>query len=231
MQKRKPFLTAVILAAGEGRRMNSPIKKQNMEILGERVLVRAVSAFDSHELVDAVVVVARREESDELRRELFARFGKLVAVVEGGECRQESARLGFLAIPDSTEFVAIHDAARCLVTGEMINDVFSSAVKCGAATAGRMATDTVKRISSDGLIRETLDRASLFLAATPQIFRRDIYEKALSHSADCLHELTDDNMLVERIGVPVATVDTGAGNIKITTAEDILLAEYLLKRR
>ncbi len=231
LQKKKCFLTAVVLAAGEGRRMNSPVKKQNMEILGESVLSRAISAFDSHESVDAVVAVVRREDAPELRETLSRRFKKLVAVVDGGECRQESARLGFLACPDATEYVAIHDAARCLVTPSMIDAVFSAALEHGAASAGRMATDTVKRVTPEGRITETLDRASLFLAATPQIFERSIYNRALIHSADSLHELTDDNMLVERIGVSVAAVDTGAENIKITTAEDIALAEYVLKRR
>lgn len=231
MQNKKPFLTAVILAAGEGRRMNSPVRKQNIEILGESVLLRSISVFDSSDLVDAVVAVVRGDEAEELGRSLFGRFKKLVAVVEGGECRQESARNGFLSIPDNTEYVAIHDAARCLVTHKIIEDVFSSAIEHGAASAGRMATDTVKRISQDGKITETLDRASLFLAATPQMFERGIYERALSDSANSLRELTDDNMLVERIGVSVAAVDTGAENIKITTAEDIPLAEYILKRR
>ena len=231
MNKTSEHLTAVSLAAGLGTRMGCAQTKQNIPILGESVLLRSVRAFNACRSVKSIVVVARGEEIAEIEKALDGCSPKLYAVVLGGECRQESAQRGFLSLPDEATHVAIHDAARCLVTPEMIESVYESALLFGAATAGTKAIDTVKKIREDMAVVKTLPRESLFLAGTPQIFERELYGRALRSFSGKLSELTDDNMLIEKLGVAVRCVDTGRENIKITTAEDVSLAEYILETR
>lgn len=219
---------AIILAAGSGSRMGGSTTKQRMNILGESILKRCVGVFSSCKKISNIIVVSRPEEIDWAREEL-AGFPKLYAIVCGGKTRAESAKLGFEAISPTAEYVAIHDAARCLVTNENISDVIDAAIKYGAATAGSFVTDTIKQIDH-GVIENTIPREGLFAAHTPQIFLRSHYENALDASVK-YEEITDDNMMLEKIGVKVYPVETGKENIKITKAEDIGYAEYVIERR
>ena len=222
------YVTAVILAAGSGTRMMSDKTKQKMDILGESVLSRSTRAFCECPLVDSVVVVVRSDEMDFAKSELSS-FDKVVKIVEGGDTRRESAKKGFSAIPEKSELVAIHDGARCLVTPEMIEEVILAASVTGAATAASGVVDTVK-LSTDGYIEKTLPRDNVFLAATPQIFSVDLYKKALEKTEKDV-TITDDNMMLEALGVRVALVNTGSQNIKITTKDDVELAEFILEKR
>ena len=230
MSSKKRHVSAVILAAGSGRRMRSRETKQMMHLDGESVLLRSVRAFEECEDISSIVVVTRQEEISAVRT-MLSSAAKLLGIVIGGSCRQESARLGFLAIPKEADFVAVHDAARCLVTPDMISKVVDSAAKYGAATAAFPVRDTVKRADARGFICQTLKREELFLAATPQVFSREIYERALSACADRLSKYTDDNMMAESVGADVALVDVGGENIKITTPDDLLLAKFILENR
>ena len=222
-------LTAIILAAGCGSRMNSSITKQQMTILGESILFRSVKSFNESELVDSIVVVARDDEIEWAREELKD-YSKVCALVSGGKTRAESAKIGFASIPESCTFVAIHDAARCLITTENIKAVAEAAFVHGAATAATAVTDTVKHIGDDGFVNTTLPRGDLMLAQTPQIFSRKLYESALLLT-DADDSITDDNMMVELTGAKVYPVETGKQNIKITTVDDIAYAEFVLERR
>ena len=219
-------VAAISLAAGIGSRMKSNKTKQRMEILGKTVLRRTILAFDSSECISSITVVCRADEIDFAQGETKG-LSKPVSVVVGGENRAESARLGFEAIPEDSDFVAIHDGARCLVTEEMIKNVAEAAFIHGAATASARVFDTLKRVDKDGYILSTEDRCSFMRAQTPQIFSAEIYRKALSapHSS----EVTDDNMLLERIGQRIVCVDTGDVNRKITEPADIIIAGSLLK--
>ena len=220
---------AIILAAGSGSRMGRSVTKQRMMVLGESILHRSVRAFCNCKAIDSVVVVCREDEHAWVTAEVKD-FSKVCAVVHGGKNRAESARKGFLAIPDNIDFVAIHDGARCLVTDEIIRSVIEGAIIHGAATACSYVTDTVKHISSNGFVFETLPRNELVCAQTPQVFKRELYSRAISE-CDLNEEITDDNMMIERLGYSVYSVDAGKHNIKITTAEDIDLAEFILERR
>ena len=222
-------LTAIILAGGCGSRMDSSITKQQMTILGESVLFRSVKAFEESDIVDSIVVVSRADEIEWASEELKD-FSKLCAIVPGGKTRAESAKNGFAAIPESTMFVAIHDAARCLISKENIKSVAEAAFAHGAATAATAVTDTVKQVGDDGFVNKTLPRGELMLAQTPQIFSKKLYETAL-RVTNLDGGMTDDNMMVELIGARVYLVDTGKQNIKITTIDDIEYAEYILERR
>ncbi len=221
-------ITAIILAAGSGSRMSSDTTKQRMCLLGESVLRRSLRAFSSCDKISSIVVVCRADEVDWAREELSS-FSKVCAIISGGKTRAESAKLGFASIPAESEFVAIHDAARCLITEENISRVIDAAIKYDAATAGSFVTDTVKQLDGD-MISSTLPRERLFIAHTPQIFKCSLYSEALEKSgAD--GKITDDNMLIESIGIKIHPVDTGKNNIKLTTPEDIAYAEYVIERR
>ena len=220
-------VAAVILAAGSGSRMKMDITKQRLTILGKSVLRRTAEAFDACGRVSSITVVVRGDEVDFAEKELHG-IGKLKNIVIGGQTRPESARIGFLSLSDSADYVAIHDAARCLVTPSMIESVINDAIRYGAATASSRITDTVKICDGEDVIRSTLDRRELRLVQTPQVFRCDLYSRALLAAGEFDDRITDDNMLLERIGIKIYCTDTGKRNIKITEKEDALLAEFLI---
>ena len=219
-------VAAVILAAGSGSRMQLDITKQQIVFNGETVLRRTARIFDECDAIDGIVIVAREDELDFARREVEG-LTKVKAVVCGGVTRAESACVGFRTI-DSAGYVAIHDAARCFVTSDIISRVVADAKKYGAASASTLVTDTVKRIAIDGRIGSTLDRTELRVVQTPQVFKYELYEKALAEVSLDDPRITDDNALLEGIGVYSYLTETGKNNIKLTTAEDLLFAGYLL---
>ena len=230
MEKSKKMnTTAIILAAGSGSRMGEKTTKQRLLILGESILFRSVKAFQNCKKVDKIVVVCRADELEWAREETSC-FDKIIAIIPGGKTRAESAKAGFDAVPDDCDFIAIHDGARCLVSEENISSVLDMAYMHGAATACTPVTDTLKAVSSDCLIDRTLSREGLYSAQTPQAFDRKIYASALE-GAEIDNFVTDDNMLLEKMGYKIYPVDTGKQNIKITTAEDIEYAEYIILRR
>lgn len=224
------FVSAIILAGGTGSRMNSQIKKQMITIDGHSVLWYAVSAFESVSSVGEIVVVSHSEDIQLVKNELLS-INKPVKVVLGGKTRAESARNGFEAVSEFARFVAIHDAARCLITPEEIEIVIEIAVQHGAASAVMPVSDTVKEVDEQGRIKATIPRENLRRAATPQIFLKDLYKLALDNSDVEDMTITDDNILLERIGVDVYTVNTSCDNIKITTSEDLDIASAILKKR
>lgn len=226
------YTSAIILSAGTGSRMASDKTKQFIELFGKTVIERTVSAFDQSQYIDEIIIVLREEERDEFV-DLFnsVKLTKNVKFVIGGASRAESAKNGFSAISSESEFVAIHDGARCLITSNMIDKVIEKAYQKGAATAVCALTDTVKKIDSSGKILSTLPRAEVFRAQTPQVFSRDIYSAAISQKNVAFDEITDDNMLVEMTGVDIYAVDLGPTNIKITTKDDLAVAKQILNER
>ena len=226
---RNEYVTAIILAAGVGSRLNTSVAKQKMSICGKSIVARATEAFLRCESIDSIVVVTRAEDIDFVKQELHFAGEKLYAIVEGGDCRAESAKQGFLAIPPSTTHVAIHDAARCLISPKDITAVILEGKKHGAASAVSKIVDTVKLVS-DGKIKETVPRENLYSAETPQVFSVEHYANSLSAAED-LHCITDDNMLLEKMSVPIVPVVLSRKNPKITYIDDLDYAEFLLKRR
>ena len=227
----KNNLTAVILAAGSGTRMNLDVTKQRLIISGKSVISRTVDAFNSSDAVKAIIIVSRVDEIDLIRVEV-SQYEKVVKIVAGGKTRAESAKIGFDAsYNDGAEYIAIHDAARCFITAEMIATVANDAEKYEAATASTVLIDTLKEVDNDGFISSHKDRSLYRLMQTPQIFKKELYKKALAASDVTDSAITDDNMLMEKIGVKVFCSDTGKDNLKITVREDIALAEYLIESR
>ncbi len=229
MEKKYKKTAAVILAAGIGSRMGCKKTKQMIEILGKSILKHTVLAFEAAKSISEIVVVCREEERDFVNKEL-QNITKPIRVVNGGNCRAESASNGFYFISRNAEYVMIHDAARCLITSEDIDRVADAACKYKAATASVPINDTVKRCEGE-IIVETVDRRNLVAVHTPQAFERNVYKSALENAKSFDDTITDDNMLVESIGIKPYCVKTLPTNIKITTSYDLELAEFILLKR
>jgi 2-C-methyl-D-erythritol 4-phosphate cytidylyltransferase len=232
-------LAAIIVAAGKSQRMGG-VDKQLRTIAGVPVLVRTVAAFEACDDVGAIVLVLNPDNMEgglELQREFG--WGKISAIVPGGERRQDSVGAGLGAVTELQrdgapyEWVAVHDGARPLVTPDLISRGLVAARETGAAIAAMPATDTVKRVDGEGLITDTLDRSSLWLAQTPQVFRTSLLLDAYAALArnGNHHEATDCARMVELSGHPVKVFEGDRTNIKITMPVDLLIAEAILKGR
>jgi len=226
----RKFHSAVILAAGNGVRFGDANGKHMTVVEGVPVLVRSVMAFETCSMVDEIVVVARQEDINTCRN-LLSGITKLTNVIAGGQTRQESAKLGFDAVNPAAELVSIHDAARCLVTPELIAKVAEEAALHGAAAAAEKTVDTVKRADKYGIITETLDREYIWMVKTPQTFLADMYRAASYMAQRDGVTATDDCALAERLGFKVKLVDCGWENIKITYPEDVYKAKLILEMR
>ena len=224
----KKSVCAIILAAGSGSRMGVEVTKQRIVLAGHSILWHTVNSFDKCNLIESIIIVCRDDEVDFVTNEVKG-VSKIKKVVIGGKCRAESAVKGFLATDENDRFIAIHDGARCLITPEDIERVVETAIEHGASSACTKVVDTVKRVDNQGCIVETIPRGELVHAATPQVFLRDLYKLALNN-CDSLEQITDDNMLLENIGINIYTVDT-VNNIKITSQRDLIVAEEILSRR
>ena len=220
----RPFVSAVIVAAGNSTRMGS--NKQLLKLGDRPVIAHTLTAFEHCDRVDEIVLVTRAEDVA-LMREIASRYGvtKLSAVVAGGAERQDSVANGVAACNSRAAYFAIHDGARPLITPEMIVAVIEAAMKDGAAAAAVRVKDTVKVADERGFIVDTPDRAMLWNVQTPQIFAKALYLDALEKARQSGLSVTDDCRLAEAAGYPVKLVEGSYTNIKITTPEDIRSAE------
>ena len=229
-QKNKKFTSAIIVAGGSSLRMAGDETKQMMQICGIPVVVRSLLAFQNCSRINEIIVSAKEDEIDiyENFKEQYG-ISKLTKVVSGGATRQESALRGFDAISDKADFVAIHDAARCLIKPEEIENILDAAIKYGAASASVSVSDTVKIVDKNGFAERTEDRVFVKLAQTPQIFLKNLYCAAAYTAKEEGFSATDDNMLVERIGYKIKMVECSKSNIKITYPDDVIMAEMIIK--
>ena len=231
-EEKKRFNSAVILAAGNGTRMNDDRAKQFIEIRGLPVLVRSAMAFEQSPEIHEIVVVTRAADIEGCTKILRDHgITKLTRVIAGGSTRQESAKLGFDAVNPACDYVAIHDAARCLVTPDNIEAVMETAYVSGSAACASRVVDTIKKTNGANTITETIDRENTWLVQTPQVFMADMYRAAAYMAVKDHVVATDDCMLCERLGFQVKLVDTGRFNIKVTYPEDITMAEMILAIR
>ena len=213
----------IIVAAGRGTRVGSAVPKQLLDLGGRSILRRSVDAFDRHPTVDQLVVVLPAELVGEAPA-LVGTTDRPCRFVAGGERRQDSVRLGMQALADTIDLVLVHDAARPFAGPELIDRVIAAADAAGAAIPALAARDTVKRVDPDRhTVTATLPREEIWLAQTPQGFRRDVLATAVA-LGDTGVEGTDEAMLAERSGHAVTVVPGDARNVKITTAEDLAAA-------
>lgn len=223
-------ICAIILAAGSGKRMGANVNKQFLSLGEKPVLYHTLKAFHSHGLIDSIIVVAAESETQYVKEEIVEKynFHKVNKIATGGSERQHSVYKGLMAA-EGVDIVLIHDGARPFVSHEVIENGIAYAGRYGASACGVVPKDTIKVRNSEGFSINTPERKSLFAVQTPQCFKYDLIR-------DCheriQHEniiVTDDTMVVERYGHSVYLYDGSYENIKITTSEDMHIAEMILK--
>ena len=224
---------AIIPAAGSGNRMSRDVSKQYLALGGKPILVCTLEVFEACPLVDSLLIVVPSQDVVSVRNDILAPWNlkKVAGVIPGGKERQDSVRAGIEALDGDVELVIIHDAVRPFITAGLIENCVRAATAEGAATVGVPVKDTVKEVGPDGRILRTCDRSLLWLTQTPQVFRRDIIENAHRAAVRDGFRGTDDTSLVERLGISVQMIRGDYGNIKITTPEDLILAEAMLAGR
>lgn len=220
---------AIVVAAGKGTRLGGNRPKQFLELGGIPVVIHTLRQFERSREINEIVTVLPAEQADSFLS-LAKEFGlqKPMRVVAGGDTRAQSVARG-LALVGQAEIVAVHDGVRPFVSPDEIDQVVNSARTTGAAILVAPVTDTIKEIEEDRVIR-TLSRADLRRALTPQCFRLELLKRAYQtlSEIEAAREVTDDSLLVERLGVEVVAIEGSSRNIKITHEEDLALAEALL---
>ena len=223
--------SAVICAGGSGTRMGG-VAKQLMPILSVPCIVYSLLAFEKCISVFEIIVVARPEDKKEIESLCRAyNITKLRCVVPGGDSRQKSVFNGFQKVSEKAHVVAIHDAARPLITSEDIQNLIDSARRYGASCAAKKMTDTVKRADENGMILETVPREMLYTVQTPQVFKTDVYRVSIALNQKEGSDVTDDCALVEKAGFSIKLLELGKPNLKLTTPEDVQVITGILKER
>jgi 2-C-methyl-D-erythritol 4-phosphate cytidylyltransferase len=221
-------VSAIIPAAGTGKRMGGGTAKQFLPLAGEPVLVRTVRLFSESPLVDEIVIAAGDVETT---TELVGHLPKVARIVPGGAERQDSVWAGLQVVHSRPRIICVHDAARPLLTQEVLHGVLTAAADHRAQVVAVPVKDTIKVAGPDGLIQGTPDRASLWAVQTPQVFWVETLVEAFKKAQAEGFRGTDCASLVERLGVPVRIYPGAPTNLKLTTPEDLLLAEAILRER
>lgn len=222
-------ITALITAAGKGLRMGRKTNKQFLHIGGQPVLAWTIRAFQRVEWISEIVIVAPENRLDYVKEEIVQQYGfsRVKRIVPGGRERQDSVFAGLQALQASAEWVFIHDGVRPFIQPDLLEQVYYVARRSGAAVVGYPSRDTVKR-AREGRILHTEDRREIWLVQTPQVFQFSLIYQAYLHAQKEKFYGTDDAALVERMGKEVSVVEGDYYNIKITTPEDLRIAEFLL---
>jgi 2-C-methyl-D-erythritol 4-phosphate cytidylyltransferase len=224
------MLSAIIVAAGSSQRMGFD---KLLALLGDKpVLAHTLDAFERANSVREIILVARAEcvgDFEGLVRQCD--FKKVRRVVPGGKHRQDSVRAGLKSLAADASYIAVHDAARPLVTPEQIERVFALAREHGAAALAEPITDTVKRVDENHCVTGGVPRESLYAMQTPQIFGRDLLERAYAAVATNNLSITDEVSAVEHLGAKVVLTLNEEWNVKITYPRDLLLAQSVLAQR
>lgn len=224
---------AIIPAGGAGRRLKSNIPKQYLLLDSSPVLVHTLNAFQESELIDEIILALPAEDITHVWQNLIEknRLVKVKNVVVGGNQRQDSVNNCLLSIKEECDIVVVHDAVRPFVTAELIRKIVETSVIVGAAVAGVKVIDTIKEIQNDNKVRSTIPRENIWIAQTPQAFKYDLLKEAYRLAYEQKFYGTDDASLVERMGREVTMVESSYQNIKITTNEDMSVAEALIKKK
>jgi 2-C-methyl-D-erythritol 4-phosphate cytidylyltransferase len=233
-------VAAIICAAGPARRFGGKRKKQFVDVAGRAVFLRSVELFSSRDDVKQILLGILQEDEELVSVKWGANLKFFnVKLFFGGDERFDTVRKGLALVRDDIELVAIHDAARCCVTADLIDKVFAAAGKSGAAIPACPIAATIKQVK-DNVIIKTVDRSGLYEAQTPQVFEAALLKKAYINlanldqskiSVDSTGSPRDDSQLVEALGHKVTIVESDSSNIKITRQSDIPIAEAILKSR
>jgi 2-C-methyl-D-erythritol 4-phosphate cytidylyltransferase len=231
------LVTAIVLAAGRGMRFKFKIAKPLFKLDTKPVIIYSLQVLSRHRQIGDIVLVVNAKNKKRILREVKRyRITKLAKTIEGGRRRQDSVANGLKAIDSRTDLVLIHDAARPFINAKMISSAVKEAAKSGAAITGVPVKATIKsarsselRAQSYPVVEKTLDRKRLWEIQTPQVFCKDLILKAYRRFGNA--DVTDDAMLVENLGAKVRVVPGSYRNIKITTPEDLVIAQAILKGR
>ncbi|MBE6824780.1 MAG: 2-C-methyl-D-erythritol 4-phosphate cytidylyltransferase [Ruminococcaceae bacterium] len=226
----KRFVSAIIAASGNSTRMGLSISKQLIKINGKPTIEHTLSAFENSEIIDEIIVVCRQQDIDSIN-EIAEKFSKVKAVVTGGVTRADSVKNGVMAATEDAQFFAIHDGARPLITPDDIKRVVECAFETGGATLGTFVTDTIKVVDDSNVILSTPVRETLRAVQTPQVFKRELYLRAIDNAVKNNLSVTDDCSMVEALGEKVEIVLGSVENIKLTTVTDLSLASAILDNR
>lgn len=238
----KKRCTAIVLAAGRGSRMGTKVQKQYLEVCGRPVLYYALAAFETSEIIDDIILVTGKDEIEYCRKEIVEKyhFTKVDTITAGGSERYESVYNALqvmanedMKIPNRDGYVFIHDGARPFVDEVILRRAYDTVVVHGACVVGMPTKDTIKVVDADGVAKETPDRRYLWQVQTPQVFEVPLIQEAYRKlEASGETRVTDDAMVAElMLGTKVKLVEGSYENIKITTPEDLAIAELFVARR
>lgn len=233
-------IAVIICAGGSSRRfvkgqkhnLEAAKKKQFADVAGRPAFLRSVELFADRENVKQIIlsIPAEDEEMFKITHEANLSFHGVKLCLGGAE-RFETVAKALELVKDDIDFVAVHDAVRCCLTGKWVDEVFKTAEKTGAAMLACPVVATLKKVK-DGQIIETVDRSGLYEAQTPQVFKKDLLKKAYENLGKLdKSKISDDSQLIETLGQKVSIVETDSSNIKITTKADIAIAEAIIKSR
>lgn len=226
------YISVVIAASGIGKRMNSNINKQYLLLKEKPILAYTIEKFEDNKYIDEIVVVAREDEREYCLNEVINKynFKKVTNIVGGGAERQDSVYKGLLAVNNLCSIVLIHDGVRPFLRNEDILNSIDGVINYDACVIGTPVKDTIKIVDINKDIIDTPDRNSLWAVQTPQSFSYKLILKAYQEAIQEKITATDDSMLVEKLGYKVKMIEGSYSNIKITTPEDLKLAELLLSQ-
>jgi len=225
---------AIIVAAGRGERVDSVTPKQYLPLLGKPILAHTLDVFEKSPWIGEIIVVINPLHEEIFKKEVWERYGyrKVKKYISGGETRQESVYGGVREVKNrGDDFVLIHDGVRPLVDEKILERCVEGVIKFEAVCCAMPCVDTIKCSLNGEVIDETLDRQKIWRAQTPQAFRISLIWEALERAKEEGFQGTDDSSLVERMGKPVRLVLGSEDNLKITTPQDLILAEELLRWR
>ena len=223
-------VAALIPAAGSGQRMGGGVPKPYLPLGGREILARTLEVFETCAAVHEVWVIASADQRARCQRDIVERydFGKVRGVTPGGDERQASVWRGLQCLGPEVDWVVIHDGVRPFVDHDLIEAVLAIAAQHGAAIAATPLHDTLKRVSSQGLVEATVPRERLWRVQTPQAFRRQVLQQAFEHAWRRQLIATDEAALVEAYGHAVGVAPGSERNIKMTTPDDLAMGERLL---
>ena len=227
------FCSAIIVAAGKGRRMESSVNKVYIDLNGKKAIVRTLEAFQENSFINEIVLVVNEKDIEYCKYEVidFSVFTKIKKIVHGGVTRQESVQNGLEEISKQSEFVLIHDGARVMISHDIIERSIEGAISFGAVSIGVPVKDTIKVTDKNGFVIKTLERNTLWAVQTPQAFKKDIILEAHKRAKELAIEVTDDAMLVESLGYKLKLIEGSYENIKLTTPEDVIVVRAFIEDR
>lgn len=233
LSRQTQLAVAIVPAAGRGLRMGGAVPKQFLALGGEPLVVHSLRILQRSPVIDQIILAVPQADLDYCLNDLAVRFGfsKIRRVVAGGKERQDSVRHALEHVPEDTQLVVVHDAVRPFLTEHMVTEVVEAARREGGAIIALPMRDTVKQVGMEHRIERTVDRKPLWLAQTPQAFRRDWLLNAHRKAhAEGVHA-TDDAFLFEWAGHPVVVVEGSGENIKVTRPEDMVIGEAIFASR